>query len=608
MRDRVIAAVGDVYDIQEQLGRGGMSVVYRAVDVRLRRDVAIKVLPPDLAYRADVRTRFQREAETAARLNHPNIVPILSVDERGGLVFIVMVLVEGESLGARLAREKRLSATDTARILRDVASALAYAHSHGVVHRDIKPDNILIEHRTGRSVVTDFGIARALDADTRLTVTGIAVGTPAYMSPEQALGERDVDGRSDIYSLGVVAYQMLAGEVPFAGRNTTALLLRHLNEIPRSLRSSRVDLPPGLVNAIERALAKRREDRWQNAADFGSAIAAALTVSSALPAMLPRVPEPRGHPEPVQPWEHWRADERSRRREAAPISPMPAAAPASHKAPIDERIVGFRRNLAGSGATVLTLAAINALTTPFFPWFLFPSVVMGGRLFRRWGGLWAEGVTWKEILQPGARNVKRTPRSSASVLPSQALSQETITAGLAPPEVIAGPHGASIRRVVAERAAIAAIVESLENADRAMLPDIAPTVDALVERTASLAQMLHNLDASVSPDTLREIETRIASARSSRTPVGDASRIELLERQRATLADLTTRRQTTAARLERTATALETLKLDLIKLRSQGMQSALDDSSDATREARAVQREIELAIETAEELRESGDR
>src|ERR671927_1833056 len=232
MLDRVVAAVGDLYDVDAEIGRGGMGIVYRATDIRLRRRVALKVLPPELAFRQDVRTRFLREAETAAQLNHPNIVPIYSVDERDGLVYFVMALVDGESLGVHITRARQLPIDLACRVLREVADALAYAHGRGVIHRDIKPDNILVERESGRPLVTDFGIARAAEADSRLTVTGIAVGTPAYMSPEQALGEREIDGRSDLYSLGVVGYQMLAGQPPFQATSTPAMMMKHLTAQP----------------------------------------------------------------------------------------------------------------------------------------------------------------------------------------------------------------------------------------------------------------------------------------------------------------------------------------------------------------------------------------
>ena len=194
---RCVAAVAGLYEIEAEIGRGGMAVVYCALDVRLRRRVALTVLPPELAFREEVKSRFLREAEMSARLSHPHIVPIYSVDEAEGLVYFAMGLVEGESLAARLGRDPHPPLNEVRRVLREVADALHYAHANGVVHRDIKPDNILIERGTGRAVVTDFGIARAAEGDQRLTVTGIAVGTPAYMSPEQAMGEREVDVRAE---------------------------------------------------------------------------------------------------------------------------------------------------------------------------------------------------------------------------------------------------------------------------------------------------------------------------------------------------------------------------------------------------------------------------
>ena len=229
MHDRVVVAVGDLYDVREELGRGGMALVYRAIDRRLKRAVALKVLPPELAFREEVRRRFLREAETSAKLNYQNIVPIYSVDEKNGIVYLVMALVDGETLAARLSRAPRMSSDEIRRLLREVAGALAYAHARGVVHRDIKPENILIDRESGRAMVTDFGIARAAEGDAKLTVTGVAIGTPAYMSPEQALGETESDGRSDIYSLGVVGYLMLTGELPFKASNTPSMMMKHLD-------------------------------------------------------------------------------------------------------------------------------------------------------------------------------------------------------------------------------------------------------------------------------------------------------------------------------------------------------------------------------------------
>lgn len=271
---RVRVAVAGRYDGLREIGRGGMAVVYGARDRRLNRDVAIKVLPPELAYRADVRTRFVREAQTAARLNHPSIVPIYEVDEVDGLVYFVMALVSGESLAARLAREPRPPLAFVRAVLAQVADALAYAHRVGVVHRDIKPDNILLEHLTGRAVVTDFGIARAVEAGARLTQTGIAVGTPAFMSPEQAMGQRDVDGRSDVYALGLVGYLMLAGRLPFDADTSAGMLLQHVQGTPFPLANFRPDLPFSMVDTITRAIAREPSARWPDAAALAAALRA----------------------------------------------------------------------------------------------------------------------------------------------------------------------------------------------------------------------------------------------------------------------------------------------------------------------------------------------
>ena len=265
LRDRVTAAFGDQYLIGPEIGRGGMAVVYSAEDLRLQRQVALKVLPPDLAFRSDVRERFVREAQTAARLNHPHIVPIYAVHEQAGMVCFAMGLVTGESIAARLLRDPRPPVEFVATALEQTADALAYAHACGVVHRDIKPDNILLDRDSGRAMVTDFGIARAAESGSRLTQTGVAVGTPAFMSPEQATGDKDVDGRSDLYSLGVVGYLMLAGRLPFEATTTPAMLVKHVSETPPPILSVRPDAPGSLVGILERCLAKRPADRWDSA-------------------------------------------------------------------------------------------------------------------------------------------------------------------------------------------------------------------------------------------------------------------------------------------------------------------------------------------------------
>ncbi len=272
---RLERALVPAYEMEAEIGRGGMAIVYRARDMRLKRGVAIKLLPPDLAFRADIRTRFLREAETSARLSHPNIVPIYTVDERDGLVYFVMALVLGGSIGDRLRASGAMPVSECRRILREVAGALAYAHRNGVVHRDIKPDNVLLDAESGRAMVTDFGIARAASDEgdgSRLTATGAAIGTPAYMSPEQCVGDRDLDGRSDLYSLGTVAYHMLTGVPPFSGGNTPSIMMKQVAEQPLPVRARRADVPEDLERIVMKLLAKDPGDRFPD----GDAVIAAL--------------------------------------------------------------------------------------------------------------------------------------------------------------------------------------------------------------------------------------------------------------------------------------------------------------------------------------------
>jgi serine/threonine-protein kinase len=261
--DAVTALVGDRFTVEREIGRGGMGAVFLARERALERPVAIKVLPPELAARPDLRERFLRETRTAAGFSHPHIVPVHSVEERDGLLCFVMGYVEGETLAARVRRAGPLGAAEAARLLREVAWALSYAHGRGVVHRDVKPDNILIERATGRALVTDFGIAKAAGpalagangGRAPLTTVGEVVGTPQFMSPEQAAGDA-VDGRSDLYSLGIVAFFALTGRLPFGGGNTQALLAQQLTQPPPDLGALRPDLPAALVAPVMRCLAK----------------------------------------------------------------------------------------------------------------------------------------------------------------------------------------------------------------------------------------------------------------------------------------------------------------------------------------------------------------
>ena len=266
--DVVRAALDADYEVLEEIGRGAMAVVYRARERQLNRDVAVKVLPFELVSDAEGVERFQREARTAAQLEHPHIVPIYRVGRSGRVIFFTMKLLSAESLSARLERHGRLPVSEVRRVLSETALALGYAATRGIVHRDVKPDNIMLDGE-GRCVVTDFGIARA-KGDADLTAAGISIGTPRYMSPEQARGKH-VDGRSDIYSLGVVGYHCFTGTVPFSGDDAVGILVDHVQSpVPRpSLTSSEEH---ALYAVIERMLAKDPGDRFQNTDELLAAL------------------------------------------------------------------------------------------------------------------------------------------------------------------------------------------------------------------------------------------------------------------------------------------------------------------------------------------------
>ncbi|HSE45523.1 MAG TPA: protein kinase, partial [Gemmatimonadales bacterium] len=268
---RLSTALADRYRIERELGQGGMATVYLAEDLKHHRKVAIKILRPELAAVVGA-DRFVREIETTAALQHPHILGLIDSGEVNGTAYYVMPFVEGESLRDRITREKQLPLDDALRMAREVADALSYAHNKGVIHRDIKPENILLT--SGHAVVADFGIARAISAagGERLTETGLAVGTPAYMSPEQAAGDRDLDGRSDLYALACVLYEMLAGEPPFRGPTVQDVVRQHLTIEPRSVTQLRPAVPAEVAEALNRALAKTPADRFNPVGQFSEAL------------------------------------------------------------------------------------------------------------------------------------------------------------------------------------------------------------------------------------------------------------------------------------------------------------------------------------------------
>lgn len=276
IRDALEKAIGFQYRIERQLGRGGMGAVYLAHELALDRDVAIKVLPPDLASTPELRERFTREARTAARLTHPNIVPLLTFGEVSGLMYFVMGYVAGESLASRL-RQGPLDVESARALIVALCDALAYAHQQGVVHRDIKPDNILIESGSGTPRLTDFGIAKTMLSDSQmttaqLTTAGQLVGTPDYMSPEQAKGEPDIGTASDIYSLGVVGYEILSGRRPFEGTSPMDILAQRILGNPRPLGEVAPRVPPDLAQPIMRCLERDPAKRWPDARSLREAL------------------------------------------------------------------------------------------------------------------------------------------------------------------------------------------------------------------------------------------------------------------------------------------------------------------------------------------------
>lgn len=268
------AALKGQYAIERELGRGGMGIVVLARDERLDRRVALKVLPPSLAQQPDTRERFLREARMAAQLSHPNIVPVHRADDIGGFAFFAMGYVDGETLGDRIRDRGSLPPVDVVRVLREVAWALAYAHARGIVHRDVKPENILLERSTGRAIVTDFGIARA-DFNPALTQDGYVLGTVQYMSPEQSSGDA-LDGRSDLYSLGCVGFLALSGRLPFEGQSPQSILIAHATKEPPMLRSVAPGVPAPLAAVIDRCLRKSPHERFATGEELAEALGKAI--------------------------------------------------------------------------------------------------------------------------------------------------------------------------------------------------------------------------------------------------------------------------------------------------------------------------------------------
>ncbi|OLC07329.1 MAG: hypothetical protein AUH42_03795 [Gemmatimonadetes bacterium 13_1_40CM_70_11] len=600
LADRLSQALGTSYTLEGEIGRGGMGVVYHARDERLKRHVAVKVLPPELAFREEIRTRFLREAETAARLSHPHIVPIHSVGEGPDrLVYFVMAYVDGESLSAKLKRRGRLPPEEARRIMVETSDALAAAHALGIIHRDVKPDNIMLEGSRGRVVVTDFGIAKALSSTTggaTLTATGVAIGTPHYMSPEQAAGDREIDGRSDLYSLGVVSYQMLVGELPFQAPTVPGILMKQITERAPLVTAKRPDCPEDLAAAVMRCLEKDPEDRWPTAEALrralesrsatlsrGRGLAAKPTHGLVLPAPPPRPLPPVWRPE---------AGRQARRRARRGQLLQPADA-SGEPAIVREARAAFVRWASVSGS-LLVLDIVTGKHAP--SWSLVVAAIMAAfQLVPRYVRLWQAGYSWRDVLArpPAADAVgARLGSGRARELPSPTTDEF-------------GGHLSVVQQARSDRKAILAVVDKLPGSERQLLPDVVATADALLKRAEALARMLHSMSGGVDQGAFARIDEKIAVT--ERQPAGTERdrQLSLLQRQRQALVDLFNRRRQVEEQLESCGLAMQNVRFDLLRLKSAGVAAVLGDLTHATQEARALSRDVDHAIAAADEIRQA---
>ena len=626
LAQRLKEALGDVYTIEGEIGRGGMGVVYRARDERLHRRVAIKVLPPELAFQKEIRERFTREAQTAARLSHPHIVPIHDVGEGAGVVYFIMGLVEGESLGGRLKRRGKLPPDEVRRIMKETADALSAAHAVSVIHRDIKPDNILLEGTRGRVMVTDFGIAKAVSQTSGATLTGvgIAIGTPQYMSPEQAAGEREIDGRSDLYSLGVVAYQMTSGALPFNAPTVAGILMKQITEPAPILHESQPGVPEDLSLAIARCLEKDPENRWPTADALRRSLES-RTVTGYRPTgtgmrAAPRQSTTGTRPRPSSTLERQRGG-LSPREPLSPRSPRPLPAPrgggrgrgeyvrnergewirvgdADHlpvpdtgEPPIVQKArAQFARWAAVTGGCFLINIATGITDGP---WFLFVAGGMGFPLLKTYSQLWQAGYSWRDVLN-------RPPAADAIQVPG-AKGRKQIAA---PKANEYGGYFDRIKKVHDDRGFILRMLQKLPEADRKELPEVAETTEALYQRATELARTLNDMDQSFAAGTPERIRAQL-DALALRDQTEERNRqIAILERQLRTATDLATRREAFLQRFESSALAMQNLRLDLMKLKTQGL-GALGDVTSATQQARAISRDVENLTAAASEVREA---
>jgi serine/threonine-protein kinase len=629
------------YELESEVGRGGMGIVYCARDRRLKREIAIKVLPPELSFRADIRQRFLREAETAAQLNHPNIVPIYTVEERDNLVYFVMSYIKGDNLGQRLQQHGPISPVEVRRILREVGDALAYAHHRNVIHRDIKPDNIIIDEETGRAMVTDFGIARALtdSGDSRLTATGMAIGTPAYMSPEQSAGDRAIDGRSDLYSLGVVGYQMLCGQPPFVASNTPSMLVKHLSERPVPVDERWPDLPQDLARAVMICLEKDPNDRFPSAAAFSAALdggSMPTLATRAAPAAAP--PQTRRDIHELTPPLRERYTPPT--QTYTPSSPSPEEL-SKWNAPM---VVAFRRKLA-------PYLAVNAILVPISLFsnhdFLALTVIWTVALAFKYSKLWAAGYDWRDVFrQPRDRlmfdvaaetiddaralfdekkraQVRARARSRGqglftpvSPLPLPSFPPYPRVGGPTTSPILTGApspfadsrYGSAIREAESDHREIHRQLLNMPPDEREQIPEVAASADAVFRKVQQLALSLSDMDQGAGRESPEVVEKEISTLESQANPLdynaseGRVRRLALLRRQRRALAELGRKKKEAQEKLDNCRQLLRSMRLELVRYRTGGLNAQPTGLTMVTQQAQSVVRDMGYLSDANAEL------
>ncbi|HEY5086224.1 MAG TPA: protein kinase, partial [Gemmatimonadaceae bacterium] len=587
---------------------------------------AVKLLPPDLAYRADIRSRFLREAETSAQLSHPSIVPIYTVEEADNLVFFIMGYVNGDTIAQRLRQRGPMVPEEARRILCEVGDALAYANARNVVHRDIKPDNILLDTDSGRAMVTDFGIARAVSEgnDTRLTTTGLAIGTPAYMSPEQCAGDRGVDGRSDIYSLGVVGYQMLSGDLPFVASNTPGMFVKHLTEQPRPLSDRVQGLPPDLNAIIMRCLAKEPSDRFPTATALVDALNGRPQTTIGIPSNSPYQPRPAAEPARVP-----------MSRNPTPTRPMYDPSRAVEKARWEAAPVRkYRKGL-------ITWLVVTGVVIPLglfgdHSFFGFDAI-WGVFIAVGYSKLWNRGYDWRDVFRqprdalfadvvnerlddaralfdPQKREVARE-RLRARVRDGSGLTNfspmpGSLTAGLTGFTQAIAPDVAArfpaLQEAASARADIQHMMNALPDEERRLVPDVASSADSLYVRIEQLAAAIDNMDRANVPGMGDAIEREINELESEANPLqeeaseGRVRRLVQLRRQRVSLREMRNRRAAADAKLNRAISAMRQLRMDVGRL-STGTRS-YESVTQVAEQAVQIGHEVDAVLYAQDEM------